>query len=396
MRIVSMRSLLLAGTAVLAALGGPLGVGAAAANAGRSSDPAWLKRAVLEKKCPSSPVNVPAALLASVDAKSLRQRVSVEGGTLRVLGRRGPNHVVVRGTAAPGVVRVVFDGQPLGAFGPVARVLVRGGAGRDVIIVGPNVGLPARVEGGDGGDCLQAGSGADVLISGGGDDVLVAGTGRPALDAGGGSNRVVVPRRMGGLWATPAADGFPLRQIGMVYGLAPPPRDPGRASQAGPLRPLVLGPADLADASLVRLARRVYAAGEAVTIAGAAVGDAERLRRLLRHPGAAEALGKGERADLVFFRKALPSAAEGKEAPRAMARGYDFRVGIFRRPGGANGAPPAGPRRLDEYRTELLSRVSGPVILATSRAPLRITAEHEYLLAPLELSCGVGLNYYRA
>ncbi len=35
--------------------------------------------------------------------------------------------------------------------------------------------------------------------------------------------------------------------------------------------------------------------------------------------------------------------------------------------------------------TELLSRVSGPVVLATSRAPLRITAEHEYLLAPLEL-----------
>ena len=33
--------------------------------------------------------------------------------------------------------------------------------------------------------------------------------------------------------------------------------------------------------------------------------------------------------------------------------------------------------------TELLSRVSGPVVLATSRAPLRITAEHEYLLAPL-------------
>jgi predicted ATPase/DNA-binding CsgD family transcriptional regulator len=35
--------------------------------------------------------------------------------------------------------------------------------------------------------------------------------------------------------------------------------------------------------------------------------------------------------------------------------------------------------------TEMLSRVSGPVVLATSRSPLRITAEHEYLLAPLEL-----------
>lgn len=35
--------------------------------------------------------------------------------------------------------------------------------------------------------------------------------------------------------------------------------------------------------------------------------------------------------------------------------------------------------------TELLGRVSGPVVLVTSRAPLRITAEHEYLLAPLRL-----------
>ncbi|MEZ4507716.1 MAG: NB-ARC domain-containing protein [Thermomicrobiales bacterium] len=35
--------------------------------------------------------------------------------------------------------------------------------------------------------------------------------------------------------------------------------------------------------------------------------------------------------------------------------------------------------------TELLTRVTGPVVLATSRAPLRITAEHEYLLAPLAL-----------
>jgi non-specific serine/threonine protein kinase len=35
--------------------------------------------------------------------------------------------------------------------------------------------------------------------------------------------------------------------------------------------------------------------------------------------------------------------------------------------------------------TELLTRVTDPVVLVTSRAPLRITAEHEYLLAPLAL-----------
>ncbi len=43
--------------------------------------------------------------------------------------------------------------------------------------------------------------------------------------------------------------------------------------------------------------------------------------------------------------------------------------------------------------TELLIRVAGPVVLATSRAPLRITAEHEYLLAPLTLPpAGAGLT----
>ncbi len=40
--------------------------------------------------------------------------------------------------------------------------------------------------------------------------------------------------------------------------------------------------------------------------------------------------------------------------------------------------------------TKLLTRVTGPVVLVTSRAPLRITAEHEYLLAPLPLSAADG------
>ncbi|MCA9858170.1 MAG: AAA family ATPase [Thermomicrobiales bacterium] len=35
--------------------------------------------------------------------------------------------------------------------------------------------------------------------------------------------------------------------------------------------------------------------------------------------------------------------------------------------------------------TDLLAHTTGPVVLVTSRAPLRITAEHEYLLAPLPL-----------
>jgi non-specific serine/threonine protein kinase len=40
--------------------------------------------------------------------------------------------------------------------------------------------------------------------------------------------------------------------------------------------------------------------------------------------------------------------------------------------------------------TELLGRVAGPVVLVTSRAPLRITAEHEYLLSPLQLPPATG------
>jgi len=197
-------------------------------------------------------------------------------------------------------VRVVFNAKYLGSFGPVARILVQSGDGDDVLVVEPGVGLPVQLDGGSGDNCLQSGSGGDLLLSGPGNDVLIAGTGRPALDGGGGSNRVVVPQSMGGLWVAPSAKGGFLRQIATLYTLQPLPQGGGKWSQEPP-SPIILGPADLADASIDPLVKQTYSAGQAVAITNATADDAERLRTLLGHPNAVGGLAEGETADLIFF-----------------------------------------------------------------------------------------------
>src|SRR5262249_40002109 len=150
-----------------------------------------------------------------------------------------------------GIVGVVFNGQQLGGFGPVERILVHAGDGDDVVIVEPEVKLPARIEGGPGDDCLQGGSGPHVLFGEDGNDVLIAGTGRPALHAGPGRNRIVVPQRMGEIRVGPAANGEVLGLLADAYKLRDLP-SPGKSGghgngpHDGPT-PIILGAADLAD-----------------------------------------------------------------------------------------------------------------------------------------------------
>ena len=173
------------GTAVKWAVAGSLDV---------SNAKMWLDKAVIEQRCPSSPVNVPAVILRSTSSDVLRQRITIAQDTLQIEGTPNPDHIVIQAGEAPGTVRVVFNGKYLGGFGPVARIVVQSGDGDDVLVVEPGVGLSVRLEGGSGDNCLQSGSGGDLLLSGSGNDVLIAGTGRPALDAGPGVNRVVVPQ----------------------------------------------------------------------------------------------------------------------------------------------------------------------------------------------------------
>lgn len=136
---------------------------AMAQSAGGTDAKSWLNRAVTEKHCPLSPVNVPAAL-RQVSSDVLRQRITVLGVTLEIEGTPDPDHIVISAGGAPGVVNIAFNGRNLGSFGPIARILVHGNKGDDVILVKADVGLSARLEGGSDDDCVQDGSGGDVLL----------------------------------------------------------------------------------------------------------------------------------------------------------------------------------------------------------------------------------------
>jgi hypothetical protein len=289
----------------------------------------------------------------------LRQRITIAQDTLQIEGTPNPDHIVIQAGEAPGTVSVVFNGKYLGSFGPVARIVVQSGDGDDVLVVEPGVGLPVRLEGGSGDNCLQSGSGGDLLLSGPGNDVLIAGTGRPAVDAGPGVNRVVVPQSMGELWVAPSANGKLLRQIGTLYTLQPLPQGTSEASLEAP-SPIILGPGDLADANIIPLLQQAYAAGQAVAITNATNDDGARLRTLLSHPSAAESPSKGEKADLIFFRK----------APRPGTETNDYSTGIFYHPA-HTGRLVAG-QQPDEFTVEALSRVfsaSGIVPRAPSDTP---------------------------
>jgi Ca2+-binding RTX toxin-like protein len=317
---------------------------AEAQSASFSNAKEWLDQAVREKHCPLTPVNVPRTILKTTSNDVLQQRTTIAQDTLQIEGTPDPNHIVIKTGESPGVVRVVFDGKDLGSFGPVARIVVQGGAGSDVMVVEPDVDLPTVLHAGFGDSCLQAGSGADLLFGGPGNDVLITGTGRPALDAGPGVNRVGVPQSMGELWVAPSAKGELLRQIGTLYTLQPLPHVTGEPAQGGP-SPIILGPADLADASIIPLLQQAYAAGQAIAITNATNEDGARLRALLGHPNAAESPSTGEKGDLIFFRK----------APRTGTETNDYSTGIFHHL--AHTERLAGGRQPDEFTIESLSRV---------------------------------------
>jgi Ca2+-binding RTX toxin-like protein len=317
----------------------------------------WLDEAVAEKHCPLSPVNIPPAL-QQTSAAVLQQQLSVVGDALHVEGAPNPNHVVISAGGVPGVVRVEFDGTDLGSFGPIARIVVRGGPGDDVLIVEPSVDLPVRLEGGAGDDCLQGGSGGDQLFGGPGNDVLIAGTGRPAVVVGPGSNRVVFPPSMGELRIARSAGGEFLALIAHAYTLQPLLQNkaapPGQNNS--PPSPIILGPADVADAQVVPLLQETYAAGQAIVLLNATAADYAQLRALLGHPNTAEGLKDGETAALVFVRK----------ASRPGTKTYDYSTGIFHHAPSASAL--VASSHLDKRKLELLTRIFSATAIVP-RAP---------------------------
>jgi Ca2+-binding RTX toxin-like protein len=77
---------------------------------------------------------------------------------------------------------------------PVARFIVYGDAGNDVIQVAGHLdmlGVPAELRGGPGDDNIRGGAGPDMIFGETGDDLLVGNEGRDLLVGGRGADRIV-------------------------------------------------------------------------------------------------------------------------------------------------------------------------------------------------------------
>jgi hypothetical protein len=181
-----------------------------------------------------------------------------------VEGTNGSDRIAITTARTAGDVRVVVNGVTREYEG-VGSLVVRAGAGDDVVRVSERVTLPARIEGGAGDDRLQAGSGAQNLLGGDGDDVIIGGGGRSALDGGSGRDRIVIARPLGTILIGPSAVGEALRILGRGYKLAHL-----RSRNAASTGPIVVGVADLDRAEVVRRLRASYEAGQTVALADAA------------------------------------------------------------------------------------------------------------------------------
>ena len=114
-----------------------------------------------------------------------------ENNLLLIRGTGGDDRIDVAMENALLVVR--RDGRFVGSWAPgaVAGVRVVGGAGDDRLAVAADVGVPVRLEGGDGDDTLIGGGGNDTLLGMDGDDRLEGGDGDDVLDASAGDDTLV-------------------------------------------------------------------------------------------------------------------------------------------------------------------------------------------------------------
>lgn len=295
----------------------------------QSATPSWLNQAVLQKHCPTSPINA-----STVSNEELQQRIVISGKTLHINGTDNPDYIRVSAGAAPQFVRVAWNGYNLGPFGPVKSIEIDGNGGDDVLIVDFDVKLPAHLDGGLGDDCLQGDSAGGDLLGGPGDDVLIAGTGRPWIGGDSGNDSVVVPQPMGTLRYAPGADSRVLRLLGEIYNLEPVSASPA-SSQEKP-DPIILGPSDLGDEQLLDQMQQDIAAGQSVIETDATGAQLEQLRLLLNLPAPPNEPDSSQ-SPLAFFRK----------DHRPGTGTYDNRVGDF----------VSLPRQLDEGTTQLLSQV---------------------------------------
>ncbi|WP_169972678.1 calcium-binding protein [Tautonia rosea] len=249
---------------------------------------------------------------------ALSAAVEVIGETLVITGTEGPDRILVGFGGRSDVLRVVIDGEDRGRFGPVSQIQIDAGAGDDIVLLGQGVRQPAVIHGGAGADRLRGGSGPDQTFGGDGDDLVVGSAGRDALDAGAGRDRVVTPHRMGAIRVSKAASGAAMPHLFRTY-----TPQPLRATGLDATTPIVIGPADLADPSVVVRLRATYEAGQPVALTRATDADVDRLGELLGHQGGVGWDPSVPHADLVVFRNSTRPDGEAHEASTAFLLASD-------------------------------------------------------------------------
>lgn len=110
---------------------------------------------------------------------------------LLVLGTSVRDMIDVKPVGGSGSVEVTMNGLSQGVFSPSGRIIVKAGAGNDVVKVADGISRTTWLYGEAGKDNLKGGAGPDLLMGGSGDDTLNGGNGRDLLIGGFGADRLV-------------------------------------------------------------------------------------------------------------------------------------------------------------------------------------------------------------
>lgn len=281
------------------------------------------------------PMTISGAALAARSSPS----VVLQDGTLAIEGTFYSDLIVIQEARGKNRVSVILNGRPSGPFGPVRRIVVHAGEGRDTVRLDPSLSIPAVLHGGPGDDRLIGGAGPDIFYGEDGDDVMVGAGDRDAFLGGSGRDSIVLPRSMGTIATGPSAAGETLALLRKAYTLQPL----GRRTPDGPL---LVGAKDLADTTIRQRLREVYARGETVAVSGATLADAALLASSIGHEAGASWTSDEPRMDLVLLRRAIRPDGRSHLVTEVIAPSKSGRG----RTGGRV------KRQAEEHRLELLSR----------------------------------------
>jgi Ca2+-binding RTX toxin-like protein len=121
--------------------------------------------------------------------------VSLENGTLSIVGTSAADSICIRPAKSPGSIKVRINGE-VSFFNKadITGIHVDAGAGNDTVLIseiGATIEIPATILGGAGNDGLQGGGGNDLIQGGEGNDSLMGGRGDDVVEGGAGNDTLI-------------------------------------------------------------------------------------------------------------------------------------------------------------------------------------------------------------